>query len=181
MSVDCPVETMAKGCGCTPGPPCRPRVVSLVGFFYSRCLNRHVGNFCCIQPAVGMRKVAFSGPLRGIAVGEEGVILHTRNGGQSWRASNPKCTLGTLHDVLIDESSLHVFAVADNGVLCRSEDDVTWAPSKISVQTMYSLSEWGASSSLVGRCALKQVGAVASGVGIVNSVAVTTSQHELKI
>lgn len=75
--------------------------------------------------SVDLNAVSFLTPARGIAVGENGTVLLTRNGGFTWRTVSSH-TVRTLYGADIVDSVLAV-AVGEGGTIIRSKDaGITW-------------------------------------------------------
>jgi photosystem II stability/assembly factor-like uncharacterized protein len=72
-----------------------------------------------------LNAVSFLTPARGIAVGENGTVLITRNGGFNWSTVS-SATVRTLYGAVIVDSVLAV-AVGDSCTIIRSKDaGLTW-------------------------------------------------------
>ncbi len=72
-----------------------------------------------------LNAVVFSDALHGMAVGEQGTLLITEDGGRVWKQTSVP-TDSRLHDALYVGSSL-VWAVGDSGVVLKSTDGgATW-------------------------------------------------------
>jgi photosystem II stability/assembly factor-like uncharacterized protein len=85
-----------------------------------------------------LNAVAFADAQHGTAVGHDGVILSTADGGRTWRRSDQGADLDTIYlDVLFLDSKRGYIAGAYGKFLATEDGGQTWAPRKASEDDLH--------------------------------------------